>query len=174
MNYIVVISGTIMIILFSWFFSIRSRRYHGIPRFFAFESIFLLCLLNWRVWFHNPFSIHQIISWICLIISAYAGLTGVILLKMKGKPEEQFENTTHLVTTGIYYYIRHPLYLSLLLFGLGVMLKDPGLIQCILGSIILISVYGTARIEEKEMLSRFKGEYKAYMEKTRMFIPYIL
>ncbi len=174
MNHTVLIAGTIIIILFSWSFSIRSGRYHGIPRFFAFESIFLLCLLNWRAWFHNPFSIHQIISWICLIISAYAGLAGVILLKMQGKPEKQFENTTHLVTTGIYHYIRHPLYLSLLLFGLGVMLKEPGLIQCILGSAILISVYFTAAIEEKEMLIRFKGDYKEYMGKTRMFIPCIL
>jgi protein-S-isoprenylcysteine O-methyltransferase Ste14 len=173
-NYISLITGTIIILLFSWFYSIKHRRYHGIPRLIVFESIFILFLLNWRYWFRDPFSPVQILSWILLIISAYAGIAGFLLLKTKGRPEEQFENTTRLVTSGIYGYIRHPLYLSLLTLGTGIMLKDPGLIQYILGAVILVSVYFTAVIEEKEMSSRFNGEYRVYMEKTTMFIPFII
>jgi protein-S-isoprenylcysteine O-methyltransferase Ste14 len=173
MNYISLITGTIIILLFSWFFSIKHGRYHGIPRLIVFESIFILFLMNWRFWFKDPFSPAQILSWLFLIISAYAGIAGFVLIKTKGKPEKQFENTTSLVTSGIYRYIRHPLYLSLSTLGTGIMLKDPGLIQCILGSVILISAYFTAVTEEKEMLDRFQGDYRAYMEKTRMFIPYI-
>jgi len=173
MNYFILTTGTIIIILFSWFFSIKHGRYHGIPRLIVFESIFILFLLNWRYWFENPFSLLHILSWIFLILSTYSGIAGFLLLAKNGKPESQFENTTRLVTSGIYRYIRHPLYLSLFTLGAGIMLKDPGLIQCILGSVILASVYFTARIEEKEMLSRFNGEYRIYMEKTRMFFPYI-
>ena len=56
MNYLIIIAGTILIILFSWFLSVKYKRYHGIARFFAFESVFILVLLNIKVWFVNPFS----------------------------------------------------------------------------------------------------------------------
>jgi len=174
MNYPVLISGTILIIIFSWFFSIKEKRYHGVTRFFVFESILVLLLLNYRVWFRNPFSLHQIISWIFLFGSIYPGLAGYLLLKRKGKSEQSFENTTALVKSGIYGNIRHPLYCSLFLLGSGIMFKDTGNLQLIIGAINLIAVYLTSRIEEKEMLSRFGDSYRQYMGETKMFIPKIL
>ena len=174
MNYLVLISGTILIIVFSWFFSIKEKRYHGVTRFFVFESILVLLLLNYRVWFRYPFSLHQIISWIFLFGSIYPGLAGYILLKRKGKSEQSFENTTALVKSGIYKYIRHPLYCSLFLLGSGIMFKDTGNLQLIIGAINLVAIYLTSRIEEKEMLSRFGDSYRQYMGETKMFIPKIL
>jgi protein-S-isoprenylcysteine O-methyltransferase Ste14 len=115
MNLPAVITGTIFIILFSWFLSIRYKRYHGIARFFAFESVFILVLLNYKVWFIDPFSLSQILSWILLFLSIYVVITGYLLLKRDGKPDNNFENTSMLVKSGIYGYIRHPLYLSIFL-----------------------------------------------------------
>lgn len=169
----VALSGTIFIILFSWFLSIKYKRYHGIARFFAFESVFILMLLNYKVWFNNPFSPIQIVSWILLILSIYVVLTGYLLLKRKGKPSKNFENTSVLVKSGIYSLIRHPLYLSVFLLGTGVMLKNIGSYQIGLGIVNVIAVYITARIEENEMVVKFGNEYKAYMEVTKMFIPFI-
>jgi protein-S-isoprenylcysteine O-methyltransferase Ste14 len=174
MNYITLIAGTIIIVLFSWYFSIREKRYHGIARFFAFESIFILVLLNWRVWFHNPFSVYQIISWVFLIICIYPAIAGFVLLHRKGKPEDNhIERTTVIVKSGIFKYIRHPLYCSLLLLGTGIMFKDPGILQLIFGSINLVALYFTAKIEEKEMIAKFGEEYIQYMSGTWMFIPYL-
>ena len=174
MNYAILIAGTILIILFSWFLSIKFKRYHGIARFFAFESVFIIILLNYKIWFVNPFSPFQIVSWILLILSAYVVITGYLLLKRKGKPDSNFENTSLLVKSGIYGYIRHPLYLSVFLLGTGVMLKDPGPPQLILGVINLIAVYFTARIEENEMMAKFGYDYRAYMQETKMFIPFVI
>ena len=174
MNYIALIIGTVLIIIFSWFLSIKYKRYHGIARFFAFESVFILVLLNLQVWFINPFSLSQIFSWILLTLSAYVVITGYLLLKRKGKPDSNFENTSLLVKSGIYGYIRHPLYLSVFLLGTGVMLKDPGPVQVALGVINFIAVWFTARIEEKEMIAKFGDDYKAYMTETKMFIPFII
>ena len=174
MNYTIIITGTIIIILFSWFLSIKHKRYHGIARFFSFESIFVLVLLNIKVWFHNPFSTFQIISWILLILSLYFAIAGFILLKKIGKPSANFENTSVLVKTGLYKYIRHPLYLSLLLLGTGIMMKDPGSLQLVFGAVNLVALYVTARIEEREMISRFGKEYQEYMKETKMFIPYLI
>jgi protein-S-isoprenylcysteine O-methyltransferase Ste14 len=174
MNYTVLITGTILIVIFSWFFSIREKRYHGITRFFAFESIFVLLLLNYRGWFHDPFSLHQIISWIFLFGSIYPGLAGYLLLKRKGKSEQSFENTTELVKSGIFGYIRHPLYCSLLLLGTGIMFKNTGNLQIAAGAINLVAIYLTSRIEEREMIARFGDSYKQYMRETKMFIPLVL
>ena len=174
MNYILLITGTLFIVLFSWFLSIKYKRYHGIARFFAFESVFILVLLNYRIWFFNPFSLLQVISWILLILSAYIVIAGYLLLKRKGKPSVNFENTSLLVRSGIYAYIRHPLYLSVFLLGTGVVLKDPGPAQLVLGAINLIAVWFTSRIEEREMVEKFGDEYRIYMNETKMFIPFIV
>ncbi len=174
MNYFVLVAGTIIIVLFSWFLSIKYKRYHGISRFFAFESIFILFLLNYDVWFRDPLSWNQVLSWILLISSLYPVISGYLLLKRKGNPEINFENTSVLVKSGIYGLIRHPLYLSVFLLGTGIMMKDPGKIQLILGTINLIAIYITARIEEGEMTDKFGEQYREYMKETKMFIPYII
>jgi protein-S-isoprenylcysteine O-methyltransferase Ste14 len=101
-------------------------------------------------------------------------ITGYLLLKRKGKPDSNFENTSLLVKSGIYGYIRHPLYLSIFLLGTGVMLKDPEPVQLVLGGINLIAVYITARIEENEMIAKFGDNYRLYMTETKMFIPFII
>jgi protein-S-isoprenylcysteine O-methyltransferase Ste14 len=174
MNLIILISGTLLIIALSWFLSVKHKRYHGIARFFSFESIFILVLLNIKIWFTEPFSPLQIISWTLLILSLYLAVAGFILLKRIGKPDANFENTSVLVKTGLYKYIRHPLYLSLLLVGTGVMMKDPDLLQLLFGAINLIAIWLTARIEEKEMIARFGDEYKQYMKETKMFVPCLI
>ena len=97
-----------------------------------------------------------------------------MLLKKFGKPDTNFENTSVVVKKNLYKYIRHPLYLSLFLLGTGTILKAPGKYQAILGLVNLIAIYLTARIEEKEMITRFGKEYQDYMKETKMFIPYVL
>lgn len=174
MNLYVLVPGTIFIILFSWFLSVKHGRYHGIARFFSFESIFILTLLNFRVWFVDPFSLKQIISWVLLILSLYFAVAGFLLLKRVGKPDGNFENTSILVKTGMYGYIRHPLYLALFLLGTGIVLKYPGIPQVILGAVNLAAVWLTAKIEEKEMIARFGDDYVEYMKETSMFIPFIV
>lgn len=173
MNYITIAAGTLLIILFSWSYSIRHGRYHGIPRFFSFESIFLLVIFNFKIWFQDSFSPLQIVSWIFLLMSAYMGIAGFLLLWKRGKPRVNIENTTVLVKSNLYGYIRHPLYASLLLLGTGIMLKDPDPLQLTLGFVNIGALYITARIEENEMLQKFGNEYSNYLKQTKMFIPFI-
>ena len=170
---IILIVGTLGFIYITWAVSLRAKRFHGIFRFFSFESIFIIVLLNYQEWFKDPFSVIQIISWILLIISAILPIWGFLLLYKKGKPKEQLENTSRLVKTGLYKYIRHPLYLSLLVGGFGALLKDPGYVQIVLAVINTIALILTARVEEKEMLNKFGSEYADYIKKTKMFFPYI-
>jgi protein-S-isoprenylcysteine O-methyltransferase Ste14 len=154
---------------------------HGFYRFFAWEAILGLALLNIDVWLRNPFSWHQLISWILLVASAILVIAGVRLLRQMGKPDAQrddvpmvaFEKTTTLVTTGTYGYIRHPLYSSLLFLAWGIFFKAPSWPGGLLALAATLCLAATARVEEAENLRFFGEEYREYMNKTKKFIPYL-
>lgn len=156
-------------------------RSHGFYRFCNWEAILALALMNAGVWFQDPLSWNQIVSWILLSLAAFLVIAGATLLRRRGKPDparddEQliaFEKTTTLVTTGVYRYIRHPMYSSLLFLGWGIYFKRPswpGLALAVVATAFLVV---TARIEEAEDVRFFGPAYDAYRSKTRMFIPYL-
>jgi protein-S-isoprenylcysteine O-methyltransferase Ste14 len=151
---------------------IRTHPYR-FSRFLAFEGILSLIFLNARLWFVDPFSPRQILSWILLFGSTVLVIQGFYLIKSRGAPRGDFEDTTQLITNGIYRYIRHPLYASLLLLGAGVYFKQPTWIGTVLLGLTLLGIFLTANIEEQHNLERFGEEYREYMEKTNRFIPFI-
>lgn len=161
--------------------SLTAPRSHGFFRFFAWEAILALALMNLKTWFKQPFSWHQLISWLLLSISALLVIDALLRLKKSGgqdtrraeAPMLEFEKTTHLVTTGAYRYIRHPLYSSLLFLAWGVFFKAPGLAGALLAGTASILLVITAKIEEGENLRYFGEEYRGYMDTTKMFIPYL-
>ncbi|MCU0365637.1 MAG: isoprenylcysteine carboxylmethyltransferase family protein [Bacteroidales bacterium] len=156
-------------------------RSHGFYRFFSWEGIILLFTLNYSYWFKDPFSLQQVVSWLFLVISAYLVITGVITLRKRGIPAGQredpalfqFEKTSELVTTGIFKYIRHPLYSSLLFITWGIWLKNPvmtGLFIALASSVLL---FFTAKADEDECVAFFGERYTDYMSRTKRFIPFI-
>ena len=161
--------------------SLKEPRSHGFYRFFAWEAILALVMLNLDLWFTDPFTWHQLISWVLLLVSIYPLVQGVRLLREMGKPNAQradptlftVEKTTQLVTSGIYRFIRHPWYSSLLFLTWGTFFKDvnwPGVILALVSSVFLIA---TARGDESECIRQFGSEYEEYKKHTKMFIPYL-
>jgi protein-S-isoprenylcysteine O-methyltransferase Ste14 len=153
--------------------SLRQPHSHGFPRFFAFEFILMLILLNIDYWFREPFSISQIISWILLVSSMALAIHGFYLLHKIGKPASGIEDTTILIIKGAYKYIRHPLYSSLLLFAWGTFFKDFSILSLILVLMASIFIILTAKFEENENLARFGDDYVEYLKTTRLFIPFL-
>jgi protein-S-isoprenylcysteine O-methyltransferase Ste14 len=166
--------GTAANLTFSWIFSIKAGRYHGIYRFFSFESILVLILLCAPVWFAHAWEWNQLISWIILAGAIPLPLSGFHALRTAGKPEGQIENTTALVISGVYRYIRHPLYSSLLLLGTGVFFKEITWLTAACALVNVWAMVATAKTEEREMLKKFGDEYTRYMKRTKMFIPFIV
>jgi protein-S-isoprenylcysteine O-methyltransferase Ste14 len=157
-------------------------RTHGFYRFFAFELLLALILLNAPAWFRDPLSARQMVSWFLGAVSIGLAIEGFRLLRVIGRPAPTaapttnlpFENTTALVKVGAYRLIRHPLYASLLALVGCAYLKNPllgGSIALTLGASGFL--VATAIAEERENLKRFGAAYADYMEATRRFIPFL-
>jgi len=169
---IIFIIGSIGIVLVS-IPSLRQPASHGFYRFFAWEIILGMFVINLRGWFVNVIAWFQIISWILLILCLIPVLYGVFLLRSFGRPTDHLEATTHLVTKGVYHYIRHPLYASLVYLAWGIFFKSPALLEGCLAVVATGFLYATARADESECLAKFGEEYAGYMKKTKMFVPLV-
>lgn len=162
--------------------SLRAPRSHGFYRFFAWEFILALFLLNLDVWFRDPGSWNQLISWFLLILCIVPLVFGIHALRGRGKPTQQregepqllaFEKTSTLVTTGIYHYIRHPLYSSLLLLAGGIFFKVPSGLGLFLALGATVFLVLTARADEAECTLFFGPGYESYITHTKMFVPFV-
>jgi protein-S-isoprenylcysteine O-methyltransferase Ste14 len=175
------IAGTAAIVWFSWK-PLRQPRSHGFYRTFAWEFIWVLFLLNYRYWFDQVFSPLQIVSWLLLIASAVMVTAGMGWLRLKGKADASrrddpallgLEKTTVLVTTGVYRYIRHPLYGATVLLAWGICLKHlswPGAVLIVAATVCLAL---TMRIEEAENLAYFGPAYAEYRKRSKWFVPFV-
>lgn len=168
------------LIWISWH-SLRDFRKHGFYRFFAFEAIVVLILLNIDFWFRDPLGVIQVISWVLLIISCFLAVHGFLLLKKVGKPDSKLddpsrigiEKTTKLVTSGAYRYVRHPIYSSALVGIMGIYLKRPTWVGLCLIIVVAAFLALTAKVEEAENIRVFGDAYSEYMKKTKMFFPHL-
>jgi protein-S-isoprenylcysteine O-methyltransferase Ste14 len=160
-------------IILSWT-ALRNPRSHGFYRFFAFEFIIGITLLNVDLWFSDPLSLIHILSWLLLFSSLVVVILGFYALRKFGEPVGGVDATTRLVTGGIYCYIRHPLYGSLFLFNWGVFFKNPWLPAILLAVGASLLLFITAKIEERLNLEKFGADYAEYMQCTKMIIPFLI
>lgn len=163
--------------------SLARPRSHGFPRFFAWEAIAALFFINADTWWIDPFAWSQLVSWGLLVVSIVPVVWGSVLLARAGKPTSArqaedpslfaFEATSQLVTTGIFRYIRHPLFSSLLLLAWGIFFKHPSLE----GGALAVAAAGfliwAALADEVECRVAFGQEYENYLRRTKRFIPFI-
>ena len=76
----------------------------------------------------------------------------------------------HLITDGPYRYVRHPMYVTVLLGAAGWALCAGGLVRALIVLALLLVLNGKAALEERLLLARWPG-YAAYRERTRRFLP---
>jgi len=87
--------------------------------------------------------------------------------------QPKMKENAKLITTGIYAYIRHPMYLSVLLMMLGVFIGSPSIVEALFLLLLAIVLVLKAKREESIWLKETK-EYVEYKKRTKLFIPFIL
>ncbi|MBN1143323.1 MAG: isoprenylcysteine carboxylmethyltransferase family protein [Bacteroidales bacterium] len=171
---------SVIVTAISWR-TLFNTRSHGFYRFISWECIALLFAFNYRYWFDAPFTPAHLISWILLFVCAYVVIAGYLELKKGGKAsttrEEDhlytFEKTTELVDTGIYSYIRHPLYASLIYLTWGIYFKNASFFLFLVAAVSTVFLYITSRYDEKECTRYFGEQYSEYMKRSKMFVPFV-
>jgi len=177
---IIFLIGSIFFAWVSWY-SLLKPLSHGFYRFFAWECILALVLLNFPMWTINPFALHQISSWLLLLASLTLVIHAVFLLRKIGRPNDErrdpellpFEKTSTLVTTGAYRYIRHPMYAALLFLAWGAFLKDVSVPSIALMVGASIALFFTALCDEDECNQYFGTSYAEYMKTSKRFVPFL-
>jgi protein-S-isoprenylcysteine O-methyltransferase Ste14 len=83
------------------------------------------------------------------------------------------KESPELVTSGPYASVRHPIYTGMLTAMLGSAFGES---QLWLVPLVLFGIYFvySARNEEKLMLQQFPEQYREYMSRTKMLVPFVM
>lgn len=76
-----------------------------------------------------------------------------------------------LSTTGLYQYVRHPMYSSVLLFALGIALSSGSLIKYLLTLLLYLLFHAKSTYEEKYLKLKYP-DYAEYASRIPRFIPF--
>ena len=131
---------------------------------FSLETVFL-----WRVGV-----VEEIVGIICMISGGAVMLlfTRKFFFDLSGADVfRKTQTSQQLIKTGLYKYVRHPLYAATLVFVWGIFLWQPvmsNLVSCI--CISLYTIIGI-RFEEKKLINEFGDSYLEYRSQTPMLVP---
>ncbi|WP_415037188.1 methyltransferase family protein [Azonexus sp.] len=154
---------------------------HGFYRYFAWQTMLVLIFLNRPEWGEHPETLHQQIatvlqvSSLLLLLAALSGLVPAYGGKRRVDTTlYEFEKTARLVSSGVFRYIRHPMYASLLALTWAVFCQDPSWAGLTLALIATAFLVRTTLADEAECLAYFGEEYRRYMQHTRRYLPFLL
>ena len=94
-----------------------------------------------------------------------------VALGKEWSPQLQLRKEHHLVTTGPYARIRHPLYTAMIGYGTSLALVTANWLFIIFAIIAAGLTFARVPKEEKMLIQKFGENYKAYMQKTGRFFP---
>lgn len=116
-------------------------------------SIFLPLKLG-TLWFYIglPITLIGFIGGILVIVNWGAS--------QRGKP----------VTTGLYRYSRHPMYITAFLFFLGVSIVTASCVFLLFTILLITASFYYASIEEDSCLTQYGEAYREYMNKTHKYL----
>jgi len=134
--------------------------------FIQFFSIFLM-IIPLFFSFHN-----SLIGWFFVVLGIIIGIVALIQnppSNINIRPD--IKPNCKLITHGIYKYIRHPMYLSVILTMFGVLFFHFSLFEIIIYIILFINMIIKMLYEEKLWCN--SKDYQEYSKKTKRIIPFI-
>lgn len=84
----------------------------------------------------------------------------------------EIKENAALITTGAYRYIRHPMYFSVLVMMLGVVVSEPSVLSLFIYILLVVTLFLKAHKEEILWVER-SCEYRSYRQQTKRIIPFV-
>jgi protein-S-isoprenylcysteine O-methyltransferase Ste14 len=107
-----------------------------------------------------------------MFLGVILGLWAVIAMKFHVNVLPDIRNGQKLFTNGPYKYIRHPMYLAVLVVTFVWVLNKINLITVILWHILFLDLIIKIKYEERMLIKHF-SEYKDYKKKAKALVPFI-
>ncbi len=79
------------------------------------------------------------------------------------------ENDTELVNSGLFKYLRHPIYFFAIIIGVGTVLVIPSIASIFIFILLYIILSIQSRLEEEFMLTKFEDKYREFMKSHKRF-----
>lgn len=115
----------------------------------------------------------NLINQIIFALGVVVGATAVWNMRVsKLRTEPEIAEGSTLVTSGIYKYIRHPMYLGLILISLSLVFDFFTLTRLLLFFLLFINQNLKLEYEEK-LLEKYFKDYEKYKKGTKKLIPFI-
>jgi len=145
----------------------KQKLYSYILAFLQYTLMGLLFYLNVKQ-LNNGVSFT--LFFIGLIIGIYAvfnnGLNNFLIIS-------EIKDGASLVTHGLYSYIRHPMYFSVIVMSFALIIKNINFLNLLFFGFIIVILFLKAKREEK-LWSEKTPSYKEYIKNTKMMIPFLL
>jgi len=128
-------------------------------------------------WFGKiPLLDNHFVKIIAMIIMCLGFLLNFNFTRSVGKSIKEAvasDEKPQLITTGIYYYIRHPAYTAIILSYIGTFLIIPNIFMLIFLICGIFIIYEHSREEEKSLMKIYGEEYEMYKKGVGRFLPKI-
>ncbi len=107
-----------------------------------------------------------------VILFLHILVPSLILLKLsRDLVVKERRNSKHLNRTSVLAYVRHPLYLSVLLIYISLLILSISIVSICIWIIVAYTYNKLANFEEKELEKQYGLEYIKYKQKVPKFIP---
>ena len=117
----------------------------------------------WLRWVGFVLGLASLIFWTC---------TQIVLGKA-WSPQLQLREGHHLITSGPYTRVRHPLYTAMFGYAISLALVTANWIFAVMAALMITGMYVRVPREEQMMLDEFGEEYQIYIQRTGRFLPRI-
>lgn len=118
----------------------------------------VMCPLDpWRI------ALPDVVRWIgTALVAAGSAVAVAGLVHLRG-----VENIDHLVTTGLYSWLRHPMYAGFVLWIAGWVIRHGAIGCAVLGLACTANILYWRHLEEDALEAQYGEAYRAYRETTR-------
>jgi protein-S-isoprenylcysteine O-methyltransferase Ste14 len=124
-------------------------------------------VLRYSTWLSEYVSslVRLIVALVVFLMAGWLAFSGLWVVFVNRR------ETPHVITSGVFSVVRHPIYLGAILAYLGMILLSFSLASVIVWLVIIVFYYFISKFEEKLLLEKFGSEYETYRKRVPMLFP---
>jgi len=138
---------------------------------FVTASVYDLLYFGWKI--HNNDALFYF-GKMLIVIGFIIRIIGQVTLRKQFSFFVKIRKDHELITTGIYKYVRHPLYSAAFLALLGaVLVFNSWLGFAVVILLVVPTIFYRIKVEEKALVQKFGKDYLDYKKRVKILIPWI-